>query len=168
MKQLIFILTVLFSFILFQSCEKENNLEEKKEVKEEVKEEIIGGVFSRNIHMRDGTSIDTLYYNKGIYSTELIGFEIFGKITGRDDGIGVTENDTIIKVGGKILGRAEFYPNTYVKRIEMYDWFTLSEINVNGKKAFELRSTGTNPDSLLLVISAKDSTVHGPLDYCID
>ena len=118
--------------------------------------------------MNNGTSIDTLYYSRGEFSSELVAFNIYSKNVETNNDRNATAGDTVIRIGDKIRGRAEFHPNTYVKRIEMYDWFTLSEINVDGQKAFEVRSTGTNPDSLQIVISVDDKRLDGELFYIID
>ena len=166
MKKLLFIM-LLLSLPVAYSCNKggdeveKNGVEKKKDSIEYI--DLGGIVVDRTLMMSNGTAVDTLYFEPGEYVTKLDNFWIFDRARRYPPFCQINfdeRKDTLLRYGDSIIGEVK-YRDYVVSRIELYDWFTISEIYVGNKRAYEARSTGTNPNGMLVSMG-----VNGP--HCTD
>ncbi|MBR6286666.1 MAG: hypothetical protein IKR18_06735 [Bacteroidaceae bacterium] len=164
MKKLLFIM-LLLSLPVAYSCNKGGDEVEKKEkptYKQEVNDSDSSYSFveipavNRMLRMSNGTAVDTLYFEPGEYITGLGGFSIFDRARRYPPFCQIDfdeRKDTLLRYGDSIIGEVK-YRDYVVSRIELYNWFTISEIYVVNKRAYEARSTGTNPNGMLFTLMA--------------
>ena len=160
MKQLILFLTMLLSVPFVCSCDKDT-VEDKGKNSE--KEQIYGDIiYTRKLYINNGVDVDTLCYAKDNFEIELehIQFRRGAEVDALC-GIDICEDynqkkDTLITIGNNIIGRVEYKDFKSLEKIEVYNWFTISAIKVDGKQAYEIRTTGPAPDNVWVKIQAYD------------
>ena len=121
-------------------------------------------IYSRTLHMNDSVSVDTLYFVQGYYEMDISYAIIYKRKWERICFADLDKlKDVTFEYDGKVLGYAKF-KYYRLNTIEMYNWFKISEIQVDGKPAYEIRSTGTNSDGMLFSLGVKDKIPGGDDD----